>query len=271
MKRITTFVLVGVLWVGTALGAETVVSTHAVLGELTEIVGGEAIEVVTLIPSGFCPSHYDLRPSDLAAVLDASVILYSGFEPWIETLADAAGSAAVVVQLPGSWSTPEAAAEKVAEIRDLLSSRFPSSKERFEENATAYLEQLAGLGERLRTKAGSLEVSEVPTVCMAWQTDFVSWLGFATPVTYGIPEGLSMRDLVELAEAGRAAGARLVIDNLQSGLDFGAKLAREIDAVHVVLSNFPGAMPGTASLAELLQRNATALFSAIEPVEATEE
>ena len=80
------------------------------------------------------------------------------------------------------------------------------------------------------------------------------------------PDLFSLQDLVRLAAAGREAGAQLVIDNLQSGVDFGAKLAREIGAVHVVLSNFPGAMPRTATLIDLLTRNAESLFSAIEPL-----
>ncbi len=267
MKRMAVLIGIGLLSVAWAAAAETVVSTHAVLGEFARIVGGDAIEVVTIIPSGFCPSHYDLVPSDLVAVLDASVILYSGFEPWIETLADAAGSAAAVVQLPGEWNTPEFAIAKVETIRDLLAERIPSEASRFDANAAAYIDALRSLGDGLKERAEALEVSGIAVVCMAWQADFVAWLGFDVAVTYGIPEGLSLQDLVTLAEAGRAAAAQLVIDNLQSGVDFGAKLAREVGAVHVVLSNFPGAMPHTATFAELLARNAAALFSAIEPLE----
>jgi ABC-type Zn uptake system ZnuABC Zn-binding protein ZnuA len=267
MKRIAVLVGIGLLCIGAAVGAETVVSTHAVLGEFARIVGGAETEVVTIIPSGFCPSHYDLSPSDLAAVLDASVILYSGFEPWIETLADAAGSTAAVIQLPGEWNTPEAAVGKVEAIRDLLAERFPPRADEFEANAGAYIEELRSLGDALQERAESVGVSGIAVVCMEWQADFVSWLGFDVAVTYGIPEGLSLRDLVALAEAGRAADAQLVIDNLQSGVDFGAKLAREVGAVHVVLSNFPGAMPYTATVLDLLTRNAEALFSAIEPLE----
>jgi len=85
-------------------------------------------------------------------------------------------------------------------------------------------------------------------------------------VSYGLPENLSLRDLVELADQGRTAEAVLVIDNLQSGIEFGGKLAREVDAVHVVLSNFPGALPNTATLIDLFVRNAEALFTAIEPI-----
>ncbi len=267
MKRIALLVGIGLLWIGVAVGAETVVSTHAVLAEFTQAVAGEAVEVVAIIPSGFCPSHYDLSPSDLAAVLDASVILYSGFEPWIETLADAAGSAAAVIQLPGEWNTPETAVAKVEAIRDLLAERFPALAAGFAANADAYIGELRALGGALQERAESVGVSGVAVVCMEWQADFASWLGFDVAVTYGIPEGLSLRDLVVLAEAGRAADAQLVIDNLQSGVDFGAKLAREVGAVHVVLSNFPGAMPYTATFLDLLTRNAEALFSAIEPLE----
>ena len=62
-------------------------------------------------------------------------------------------------------------------------------------------------------------------------------------------------------------GAVLVIDNLQSGISFGAKLAHEVGAIHVVLSNFPGAMPATATVLDLFTQNAEALFTAVEPVE----
>ncbi len=267
MKRIAMLVGIGLLWVGAVVGAETIVSTHAVLAEFAQAVGGEAIEVVAIIPSGFCPAHYDLSPRDLAAVLDASAILYSGFEPWMETLIDAVGSNASVIQLPGEWNTPDAAVEKVEAIRDALAERFPASAGDFMANADTYIEQLRSLGDELKEKAEFVAVSSVAVVCMEWQADFVSWLGFDVAVTYGIPEGLSLRDLVALAAVGRDAGAQLVIDNLQSGLDFGAKLAREIGAIHVVLSNFPGAMPFTATVLDLLARNAEALFSAIEPLD----
>ena len=267
MKRIALLIGIGLLSAALSVGAETVVSTHGVLGEFAQIVGGEAIEVVTIIPSGFCPAHYDLSPSDLRAVLGASVIFYSGFEPWIETLADAAGSAALVIQLPGEWNTPETAAAKVEAIRDVLAERIPAEADGFDANAAAYIDELRSLGDGLMERADALGVSEIAVVCMAWQADFVSWLGFDVAVTYGMPEGLSLQDLKVLAASGRDAGARLVIDNLQSGIDFGAKLAREIGAVHVVLSNFPGAMPRTATFSDLLTRNAEALFSAIEPIE----
>jgi ABC-type Zn uptake system ZnuABC Zn-binding protein ZnuA len=267
MRHVVLAIGIALLFGASVLAVETVVSTHAVLGEFAQVVGGDTIEVVTIIPSGFCPAHYDLSPRNLAAVLGASLVLYSGFEPWMDTLLDAVGSDAAVLQLAGSWSTPDDAIEKVEAIRDALSERFPESSADFAANAEAYVESLRSLGAELRERAESIGVSSVPVVCMEWQASFVSWLGFDVAVTYGMPEGLSLQDLVRLTREGRDAGAVLVVDNLQSGVSFGAKLAHEIGAVHVVLSNFPGAMPATATVLDLFAENAEALFTAIEPVE----
>ena len=255
-----------VLFAFGASAAVQVVATHAVLGELAEVVGGDLIEVVTIIPSGFCPAHYDLSPSDYVALINADVVLYSGIEPWVEKLADATKEGALV-QFSGSWNTPPAAIEKTTAVASVLSERIPGGSATFAANRDAYIADLTALGEGLLQRAAALGVSGIPVVCMQWQVSFVSWLGFSIPVTYGIPEGLSLRDLVELAQAGVEANAQVVIDNLQSGIEFGGKLAREVGAVHVVLSNFPGAMPHTATLIDLLTRNAEALFSAIEPIE----
>lgn len=251
---------------GVLLGKPTVVSTHAVFGEFVQVVVGDLIEVITIIPSGFCPAHYDLRPSDIMSVSQALLVIYSGFEPWMDSLLDAVGGTATAVQLKGPWSTPDAASGKVDAIAAALSELLPESADSFAANAAIYEEALASLATSLKAQAAALNVDSIPVISMAWQEDFVAWLGFNVVAPYGMPENLSLKDLVELAQVGRDNEAVLVIDNLQSGVNFGAKLAREIGAVHVVLSNFPGAMPGTATVLDLFERNAEALFSAIEPL-----
>ena len=243
-----------------------VVATHAVLGEIAERVGGDAIEVVVLIPSGFCPSHYDLAPSDYRALLDAQLVLYSGMEPWVEELGARANPDALV-QMPGIWNTPPAAAEKTRQVAELLSERIPELEAQFTSNGNAFASELVAMGDHLLERAVSAGVAGCPVVCMQWQASFAAWLGLDVAITYGIPSTLTLRDLVSLAGAGREAGARVVIDNLQSGVEFGGKLSGEIGAAHAVLTNFPGAMPRTATLIDLLVRNAEALFSAVEPLE----
>jgi len=262
-------VLLALLGVGFAASATmTVVATHAVLGEFAQAVGGNLVDVVTIIPSGFCPANYDLRPSDIAAVTNASLVIYSGFEPWMDSLLSGVGNKAVrTLQLKGDWNTPDSAAAKIDAIESALGALLPGEAQILAANAATYKYALESVSASLTSEANDLGVADVPVICMQWQASFVSWLGFDVVATYGIPANLSIKDLVVLAQTGKENKVRVVIDNLQSGIDFGAKLAREVGAVHVVLSNFPGAMPGTATVLDLFQRNGDSLFSAIEPVE----
>jgi len=263
--------LIAVLFITFAVGiyaAEPiVVTTHAVFGEIAQAIGDGEIDVVTIIPPGFCPAHYDLRPSDIAAFAKADLVFYSGFEAWVDTLLSAIGDENTAVPLPGPWNTPEAAAAKAEAIAAALVDRFPDRAETFRANAADYEARLAELADSLRDEAEAHGVDGIPVVCMEWQADFVSWLGFDIVATYPMPEGLSIRDLDELADAGRKAGAILVIDNWQSGTEFGEKLAEQIGAVHIVLSNFPGFPPEAETLIGLFSHNAQALFESIEPAD----
>ena len=56
----------------------------------------------------------------------------------------------------------------------------------------------------------------------------------------------------------------MIIDNLQSGTEFGSKLAFDLGATQIILSNFPGAIPETDSYVKLIKYNATQLFNGIK-------
>ncbi len=268
MKRqiILAFGLASVLLGLGAWAKPLVVATHAVLAELARATGGNEVEVVSLIPAGFCPAHFDLAPSDLAAVREATVILYSGFEPWIEKLQEVAGHGAII-PVPGVWDVPSGASAELDLVQDALSQALPDLAAVFATNADAYRARLAEIQARLEAQALEEGVLGIPVLSIAWQASFVSWLGFSIVRTYAQPDALSLRDLANLVEIGKQRGVRLVIDNLQSGVGFGAKLAQTLGAVHVVLSTFPGALPGTPTLLDLYEANAEALFSALVPLQ----
>ena len=53
----------------------------------------------------------------------------------------------------------------------------------------------------------------------------------------------------------------MVVDNLQIDVEFGAGIASQVGAEHLVLTNFPGAIPGTENLPKMLRYNAEQLFN----------
>jgi len=240
-----------------------VIATTAILADFAEAVGGDLIEVYAITPSGICPAHYDLKPSDIRAVARASLVLYHGIEPWLEDLIASSGNVDVKrVQVKGPWNIPPRAVELVGEIAEALAEVDPADAEQFRANAQGYQGEITTLADRLQAEAAELAVGEAKAIVMKWQEGFVGWLGFTIVATYPPPEMLSLKEVSELISVGREEGVALVVDSLQSGIDFGARLAFEIGAVHVVLTNFPGALPHTATYLEMLRYNADRLFEA---------
>ena len=63
-----------------------VVATFSILGDLVRQVGGDAVQVTTLIGPGVDAHTYDPAPADLVALSEADVIFENGlgFEPWLD-------------------------------------------------------------------------------------------------------------------------------------------------------------------------------------------
>ena len=241
-----------------------VVCTTTILGSFAKQVGGDKVSVHSIVPPGVCPAHYDVAPSDVYAVSKASLVIYSGFEPWLDDLIEASGVNVTRVKVGGPWHPYTAALEYVRKIRDALKDALPEYSSYFEENAQTACEEINATAQEIKGEAEELSVSQVKVICMQWQKAFVSWLGFNIIATYKSPEKLTTSEILNLTSIAEKEEVALVIDNLPSGTKFGAKLAADVGAQHVILTNFPGAVPDTEKYAEMIEYNARQLFEAVK-------
>lgn len=264
MKKVGSILLVIILLSIVSINADEkvkVVSTTTILEKFAKEVGGEKVDVMSLVQPGVCPAHFDVRPSNVYDVSEASLILCHGFEPWLDDLINSSGNKDVKkVLLKGSWSTPDSAMQRVEEVKDALSEVSPENAEYFNENADKMIEEIRETAESIKKEAESLNVENIDVICMEWQKEFVEWVGFNTIATYGPPEKVSMKDINELVKK----KAVLVIDNLQSGTKLGSQIASEIGAYHVILTNFPNAVPETETFSKMMEYNADQLFNAVK-------
>jgi zinc/manganese transport system substrate-binding protein len=69
-----------------------VVATFTIIGDLVEAVGGDAITVTTLVGPDGDAHVFEPKPSDVAAVAHADLIVANGLgmEPWLDRLTEAA-------------------------------------------------------------------------------------------------------------------------------------------------------------------------------------
>lgn len=254
----------GLLKIGHAQEKPTVVATTEILGDFVRKVAEDRVELIVLIPGGMCPAHYDIRPSDVAAVARAALVLHHGFEPWMENLVKSSGSKALVVKTGDDWNVPPNAIQQVGIVRDALEKILPKDASAIQQNAAAFQKRIEELAGRLLARAQQLNVQEAKVISQAFQAKFVSWLGFNVVGTYPPPERVSAQLFLQLVQLGREQKVALVVDNLQSGVGLGSRLAFEIGAINVVLTNFPGAVPNTRDYLEVIAHNGAQMFEALE-------
>jgi zinc/manganese transport system substrate-binding protein len=135
----------------------TVVATTTEVADLVRQVGGSRVNVEGMLRPGGDPHDYEPRPSDVAAVADATVVFRSGGEvdQWLNDVIDNAGGDAEVVSLidsvkrldddPHWWQDATNGVRAVKAIRAELTKADPAGRPTFARNA----ERTIGTLERL--------------------------------------------------------------------------------------------------------------------------
>jgi zinc/manganese transport system substrate-binding protein len=154
-----------------------VIASFSILGDLVKNVGGDRVEVGTLVGPNGNAHVYAPSPGDAKKVADAKLVFVNGlgFEGWLERLVKASGTKAPIVVAtkgikpleragghdhdhdhdhgradPHAWQSVANAKIYVANIRDALIAADPAGKDAYLANAAAYLAKLDALEREVR-------------------------------------------------------------------------------------------------------------------------
>ena len=156
-----------------------VVATFSILADLVRNVGGERVEIATLVGANGDAHVYAPSPTDARTLAAATIVFVNGlgFEGWIERLVKASGTRAAIVvaskgitqrQLAGdqdhghsdidphAWQSLANVAIYAANIRDALVSADPAGRSVYEANAGSYLAKLDALETEVRAQIGRI-------------------------------------------------------------------------------------------------------------------
>jgi ABC-type Zn uptake system ZnuABC Zn-binding protein ZnuA len=249
----------------TSADAETekpiIVCTTNAIGAIVQELLGDTADVVVLVQPGLCPADFDMKPSDVYAVSNAEILFHQNIpgEFWLQGLLDAAGNTNLTqVAIPGVYNTPEGAKNYIRWVGGNVSQILDID---LESKTSAMLADVNAVSSWMMDQADALQASAVKVICMQWLKTFVESVGYTVVATYNPPETLSTGDIHDLIVTAQSEEVALIVDNLQIDTDFGRGIASEVGAEHVVLTNFPGAIPGTENLSRMFRYNAEQLFN----------
>ena len=216
MKGRTLFAVLAVLIAAPAAGQDAqprrlAVATTSILADLVRNVGGDRIEVKTLVGANADAHVYSPTPGDAKQVAAATVVFVNGLglEGWLPRLVGASGSKAPVVTVtkgvpprrmpdeahpgrsvidPHAWQSIADAKIYVANIRDGLAAADPAGKDAYEANARAYLAQLDAVENEVRTAIAAIPAERRKIITTH---DAFGYFGAAYGISFIAPEGVS--------------------------------------------------------------------------------
>jgi zinc/manganese transport system substrate-binding protein len=187
-----------------------VVASFSILGDFVRNVGGDRVEITTLVGPDSDAHVFNPTPADARKIAEAKLVFVNGLglEGWMARLVKAAGGKAAAVTVttgiktlkmedehthrmvtdPHAWQSVANARIYVANIRDALAKADPDGKAAYEANAKAYIDNLDAL--EIEVKAA---VSGIPADRRRIITthDAFGYFAAAYGVEFISPEGVS--------------------------------------------------------------------------------
>ena len=186
-----------------------VLATFSILGDFVRNVGGDRVEVATLVGPDSDAHVYAPAPADARKVADAKVLVTNGlgYEGWMSRLLKASGTKAPVVVAtkgikehkardshghgeadPHAWQSVANAKVYVINIRDALIAVDPAGQAAYEANAAAYLAKLDTLDQEVKAAVAAIPAERRKIITTH---DAFGYFEQAYGVAFIAPQGVS--------------------------------------------------------------------------------
>ncbi len=266
-----------------------VVTTLPDLADWVREVGGERIEVMSLLQGYEEPHSYDPKPSDVEKLARAKVLVRVGLglEEWlegvikntqnpklrvitlsdfVEVLFDAEGRGTHTTGNPHIWLDPTIVPKVLPVIVEALSQIDPSGTSKYHLQAERYLKQLDSAHQTLLNQVKQIPNPKFvamhnswPYFCRAFGFEMV---GAIEPLPGQEP---SVRHLTQLVKRMKKDSVRVIVIEPHHRRDIAEALAQEVGAKVVVLSPITHALPQIDTYLKLLDYNVRTLLKELLP------
>ncbi len=276
---ILAIVLSAQLCVAQSTGKMKVVCTTSVTMDPITYIGGDRVEAISIADPTMCPHlQTDIIPNRIQMNKDfiKSADMFVAYNdsndkqyniPAVNDFMKANNYGTVTwktVSDPSrSWNTPTTAKQLAAEVKGWLVAKDPANSTYYEQRYGDYVKLFDAVEPTAAEKA---QLNKTKVIVMLWQQDPVkNWLGMDV-VNFYAPEFAmngtkTPAKLVDDINANpdKYRGVEYIIENMQSTeLAKGVEEAlhdKGIMAKRVIFTNFPGSVPNTATMADVLNYN----------------
>jgi zinc/manganese transport system substrate-binding protein len=197
--------LLGIAFPAHAQDRVNVVASFSILGDFVGNVGGDRVDVTTLVGPNGDVHVYTPPPADARKIAEAKLLVVNGLglEGWLPRLLQSSGGKATIVEAsndikplqvgaaadPHAWQSVANAKIYVANIRDALDTADPAGAATYQANAQNYLAKLDVLDHEVREAVSQIPQSRRKVIsthrafgyfAAAYGIEFIAPLGVST-------------------------------------------------------------------------------------------
>jgi zinc transport system substrate-binding protein len=224
------------------------------LAHFAEQVGGEYVEVSSIVPTGIEPHEYEPTPRDIREIWNSDVFIFhgAGLDPWADGIRDIMSKRGIrtlkmtehfdlIRGDPHIWLDPILAIKEVRIIRDIFILADPEHSDNYRRNSNAYSYKLTKLHEMFSNRIKSCDRREIIVSHDAFRY-LARRYGLITYAISGIsPEyEPSPRSIIELSRIVKRKNIGFIFFETLASPRLAEAIARETGAGTLVLNPLEG-------------------------------
>ena len=212
------------------------VATTTHIGNILSEIGKDKVDVVTIVSANTCPGHFDIEPSVIKKTVDAKILLYHGWEKWINKIVEINSDISLIkIEVENNWLLPEVNLQAAKEICRILCEIDHKNKYFYEQNYINYKKEI----EDFVSKIERIKYGKTKVLCAERNSELLRWLGFDIVGIYKTSEENSLKEIKKIVKLAKQKNVNLIVDNLQSNFKLGRQVAKDVKAKYMILTNFP--------------------------------
>ena len=226
---------------------------------------GNQTEILSLVPPGMCPGHFDISPAQVNQLCKCRILLLFDFQKRIEDsllrIKEKGLKIGSIHALPG-LCVPETYLAACRDACNILSQQYPDRKDRLSRRLKLIEERLENLSNGLFVQIKRSGLNSAKVLASDHQAQFCNWLGLDVIATFVGSDIETVSNINRCIQKADEHTVGFIIANRQEGTALANALAERLGARTVVFSNFPETVINRDNFDRLLVENVQALLSA---------
>jgi zinc transport system substrate-binding protein len=240
--------------------------TNSYLSCVVKDICGNQTDVLSLIPPGMCPGHFDMSPSQVNKLSKCEVLLLFDFQKSISdslSRLKERGLKIRTVECPEGMCLPQTYLTIARSAADALSQDDPAKRAEYDKRLELIEQRLSILSDEIHTKMEQSQLIDAAVVASGHQAVFCDWLGLDVIATFSGSDVETPGSINQCLQSAKDKTVKLIVANEQEGTALAEALAERLGANTVVFSNFPaehGDIDNKSGFDSLLLENISGLI-----------